>query len=110
MEFLKNILPETPVRLTDLISVRDGQIVSMALSRVENAQVALFALSASEMVSEEAYWGDTLYVVLSGELVVEKDQTRHIVSAGEMMAMPAHTGHALRADKDTKMLQITLNT
>lgn len=109
MEFLKHIPQEAPVRVEDLISVRCGQIVSMALSRVENAQVVLFALSEAEMVSEEAYWGDTLYYVVSGEIVVEKDQSRYTVSAGAMMAVPAHTGHAVQATCDTKLLQITLS-
>lgn len=110
MDFLKNILPDTPAKLEELVSIRKGQIVSMALSKVDNAQIALFAMSATELVSEETYWGDTVYYVLSGELVIGKDGLNHRLHDGEIMAVPAHSGHSLLAESDTKFMQITLNT
>lgn len=109
MEFFRNIQPETPARLEDLITVHEGQIISMALSRVENAQIILLSLAKKELITEEAYWGDTLYYVVSGELSIEKEDTRYTLTAGDVMAVSAHVGHALEAIQNTKLLQIQIN-
>ena len=109
MEFVKNMQPGVVLKLENMIEVRRGEIVSMALSSVDNAQIVLFALSAGELISEEAYFGDTMYQVLSGKVALESGGTRHQLSAGDAMAFSAHQGHALYVVDDSKLLQIILN-
>lgn len=109
MQFLKNLTENTPLRCVDLVSVKPCQIVSMALSAVDNASVTAFALAAGETISEETYPGDTLYQVLSGELHIQWETGHCAVSAGEILPIPADQLHALRAEQDTKLIQITLS-
>ena len=64
MEFLRNLPVDHPEELAGLIEIRPGRVVSMALSRSEHCQMTLLAFGDGESVSEERYFGDTLYYVL----------------------------------------------
>lgn len=109
MKYLKNV-PNTEVAaLEGLISIREGQIVSMAMSRSDQTQIVLFAIAAGELISEEIYPGDTLYYVLSGGIQIRQDQEVLLVRAGEALAVCADILHSLQALQDTKLLQITVN-
>lgn len=109
MKYLKNV-PNTEVAaLEGLISIREGQIVSMAMSRSDQTQIVLFAIAAGELISEEIYPGDTLYYVLSGGIQIRQDQEVLLVRAGEVLAVCADILHSLQALQDTKLLQITVN-
>ena len=44
MKFIKNIDHETVVKLTDLVSVQPGQVVSKTLAQNKAVSVTLFAL------------------------------------------------------------------
>ncbi len=67
MEFLRNLPVDHPEELAGLIEIRPGRVVSMALSRSEHCQMTLLAFGDGESVSEERYFGDTLYYVLEGQ-------------------------------------------
>ena len=68
MEFLRNLPVDHPEELAKLIEIRPGRVVSMALSRSERCQMTLLAFGDGESVSEERYFGDTLYYVLEGSM------------------------------------------
>ena len=67
----------------------------MALSRVGNVQMTLLAFAAGESVSEEAYFGDTKYNVLEGEMPLTMNGKTTVMRAGECVAVPAGTLHAV---------------
>ena len=65
MNSLKNV-PTEPAMLAELINAKENQVVSMALSKRDDVTISVFSFSDNEGVSEEEYFGDTLYYVLEG--------------------------------------------
>ena len=109
MKYLRN-LPEGNARpLADLISARPGQVVSMALTRQENWQMILLAVSEGESISDESYPGDTMYYILEGTMLLETAEGIRTVKEGECLAVPADTLHAIRGEGAFKVLQVMLS-
>ena len=69
MDSLKNV-PTEPALLTELINAKKNQVVSMALSKRDDVTVSVFSFSDNEGISEEEYFGDTLYYVLEGKMSI----------------------------------------
>lgn len=69
MDFLRNLPTQQPQQLTQLIQIQPGRVVSMAMSRQEHCQMTLLAFGDGESISEECYFGDTLYYILEGALL-----------------------------------------
>lgn len=107
MKFLKNI-PELPAALKELIPVQPGQIISMALSKKEDVSITLFGVAEGESISKEAYGADTLYYILEGEMPLSMNSVEYVLKAGECIAVPSGTLHAIGGQSAFKMLQITL--
>ncbi|MCF0123163.1 MAG: cupin domain-containing protein [Ruminiclostridium sp.] len=108
MDYLKNLPIVCPEKLENLIDIHPGRVVSMALSREENCQMTVLAFGEGEGVSEEEYYGDTLYYVLDGEMSLTLSGQVHVLCAGYCMAVPANVRHAIGGTKAFKLLQITL--
>ena len=69
MDFLRNLPTQQPQQLTQLIQIQPGRVVSMAMSRQEHCQMTLLAFGDGESISEECYFGDTLYYILEGRFM-----------------------------------------
>lgn len=108
MDTLRNLPLETPQPLADLIAIQPGSVVSMALSRSDHYQMTLLAFAEGEGVSEERYFGDTLYLVLEGAMTLRQQGTRHTLQSGDSLLIPADTSHAIGGAGPFKILQITL--
>ena len=109
MASLRNLPNESPVQLASLITLKKNQIVSMALSKSEHLQMSIFAFADQETVSEEEYFGDTMYLVLEGETHISKNGKEYLLKAGDTFMVPAHTLHAIGGKSAFKLLQITVN-
>ena len=109
MEFLRNLPTDDPAALAGLIDIRPARVVSMALTRSEHCQMTLLAFGDGESVSEECYFGDTLYYILEGVLFVSAGEDSRCLQTGDCLAVPAHTPHAVVAPDGCKLLQITLS-
>lgn len=84
-------LPTDEARpIAGLIESRQGQVSSMALASGGAVDFMLMAFSAGESVSEEEYFGDTLYQVVEGMADVVLPDRRVAVAAGEAFMVPAH--------------------
>lgn len=108
MEHLKNLPSDQVAALAQMVTIQPGRVVSMALSRNEHCQMTLLAFADGESVSEECYFGDTLYYVLEGEMPLQMGDRVYPLRAGDCMAVPAHTLHAVGGSLPFKLLQITL--
>ena len=108
MEFLRNLPVDHPEELAKLIEIRPGRVVSMALSRSEHCQMTLLAFGDGESVSEERYFGDTLYYVLEGSMPLRTEMGERILAAGQCLAMPTGVSHAIGGAGPFKLLQITV--
>lgn len=109
MTFLRNLPTQQPESLAQLIQIQPDRVVSMAMSRSPHCQMTLLAFGDGESVSEECYFGDTLYYVVEGSLSVSTADTVHVLQPGSCLAVPAQTPHAVSAPNGCKLLQITLS-
>lgn len=109
MDFLKNIPIDIPLNPASGIEAKPGQIVSMSLTKSEHVQITIFAFPDNEGISEESYFGDTMYYVLEGEMPLSRGSDNIIIKQGECLAVPANTLHAIGGQKSFKLLQITIN-
>lgn len=106
---LRNLPTDCAKALGSLIDARPGQISSMALSRDSAVDMTLLSFGAGESVSEEVYFGDTLYYVVEGSACVVLPKRRVAVAAGEVLMVPARVEHAVEGEGGPfKLLQITL--
>lgn len=109
MASLRNLPTESPAQMASLIESKKNQVVSMALSKSEHLQMSLFAFADNETVSEEEYFGDTMYLVIEGETEVNQGGKVHHLKTGDTFMVPAHTLHEIGGTGSFKLLQITLN-
>lgn len=109
MDFMRNLPTQQPEPLAQLIPTQHGRVVSMAMSQSEHCKMTLLAFGDGESVSEECYFGDTLYYVLEGSLSVCMEAGSHRLAPGDCLAVPAQTPHAISAPDGCKLLQITLS-
>ena len=108
MEVLRNLPTGEPEQLAGLIAVQPGRVVSMAMSRSQRCQMTLLAFGDGESVSEERYFGDTLYYVLEGSMPLRMESGERTLTAGQCLAVPAGVSHAVGGGGSFKLLQITL--
>ena len=95
MDILRNLPVQQPAALSELISIQPGRVVSMALSRSEHCQMTLLAFGDGESISEERYFGDTVYYVLEGDMPLRLEGHEVRLGAGDCLAVPAQTTHAI---------------
>ena len=91
-------------RVVDLVSYQAGAVVSRIVVKRETGNVTLFAFDTGQELSEHTAPYDALVQVLDGEAEITVAGRPYRVRAGEMMLMPAHQPHALKAVARFKML------
>lgn len=104
MKFIKNIDHETVVKLTDLVSVQPGQVVSKTLAQNKAVSVTLFAFDQGEEIGTHDSTGDAMVTVLEGACRFTVGGTPHLVKAGETLVMPAGVPHAVYGEEAFKWL------
>jgi quercetin dioxygenase-like cupin family protein len=88
----------------DLVAYQDGAIVSRTLFKNENGSVTLFAVDASQAISEHTVPYQALALVIDGEAEIRVGGEKNRVGAGGLVMMPANVPHALFAPTRFKML------
>lgn len=95
-------------QLIDLVDYQSGSIVSREIIKKKTGTVTLFAFDKGQGLSEHTAPFDALAYLLDGEAqVIISGKPLHL-KAGEVVIMPAHKPHALRAIEKFKMLLIML--
>ncbi len=102
--FIKNIEHEKVVKLTDLVSVQPGQVVSKTLAQNRAVSVTLFAFDKGEEISTHDSSGDAMVTVLEGTGRFTVGGVPHLVQAGETLVMPAKVPHAVYAEEAFKWI------
>ena len=108
MQFIKNIDHETVLKLTDLVSVQPGQVVSKTLAQNKAVSVTLFAFDKGEEISTHESGGDAFVTCLDGVGRLTIDGAPHEIRAGESIVMPARRPHAVYAVERFKMLLVVV--
>jgi Uncharacterized conserved protein, contains double-stranded beta-helix domain len=103
-KLIKNMEHETVLKLSEEVVVAKNQIVSKTLAQNAHVSITLFAFDKDEEISTHDSDGDAMVSVLEGTGEFTVDGTKHIVSAGETLIMPAQKPHAVYAISAFKML------
>lgn len=86
------------------IEYADGAIVSKTLIDKKAGTLTLFAFDAGQGLSEHTAPFDAVVQVLDGEAELTIGGALVRAAAGQLVIMPAHVPHALRAVQRFKML------
>jgi quercetin dioxygenase-like cupin family protein len=92
--------------LKELAAYQDHSIVSREIIKKPAGTVTVFAFDEGEGLSEHTAPFDALVQILEGTAEVFIDAVTHTLKAGEMIIMPAHRPHALKAVSRFKMLLV----
>jgi len=96
------------MRLIDLINYQEGSVVSREIISKKTGMVTVFAFDEGQGLSEHTAPFDALVYCLDGEVEVTISRNPIRLKEGEMVIMPAHEPHSLKALKKFKMLLIMI--
>ena len=103
-------LGNQPVELASLVAYQQGSIVSRTLADTPAATMTLFAFDAGQALSEHTTPFDAMLTVLDGTAEVTIAGKPHLLSAGQMIVMPADRPHAVSAPRRFKMLLVMIRS
>ena len=89
-------------KLTALVNVMPGQIVSRTLAQNKAVSITLFAFDKGTEISTHESTGDAMVQVLEGTGCFTVDGKEYLVHPGEVLVMPANVPHAVAAPEAFK--------
>lgn len=87
---------------------QSGAVVSKEILKTAGGTVTIFAFDVGQGLSEHTAPFSVLAQILDGEAQISIEQTPHIVTEGQMIELPAHKPHSLKALKRFKMLLVMM--
>lgn len=97
-----------PFSLADTVSYADGSVVSKTLLKKDVGNITLFSFDSGQGLTEHTSPFDAVVYIMDGEAEITIGGKAQIVTAGEMIIMPANISHGLQAIKRFKMLLIMI--
>ncbi len=101
-------LISTISKVKDIIDYQDGSVVSRTIIKKPTGTVTFFAFDKGEGLSEHTAPFDAIVSILEGEADIIIEGKSFVLHEGEMIIMPAHKPHALKALERFKMLLIMI--
>lgn len=101
---LKNIEKAKALKLADLVSYQEGQVVSKTLVQNASVSLTLFAFAEGEEISTHASHGDAMVFVIDGFAEITVGEEKFTLAAGETIVMPAEVPHAVYAPQKMKFM------
>lgn len=98
------------VALADLAAYQKGSVVSREIIKQNTGTVSVFAFDKGEGLSEHTAPFDALVYILDGQAEIPIAGKPHTVKKGQMIIMPAHKPHSLKAVKRFKMLLVLIRS
>ena len=99
-----------PLGLEGLVTYQKHSVVSKQLLNKKTGTLTLFAFDKGEGLSEHTAPYDASVLILDGKATVMIGGKSHKLKKGEMIIMPAHVPHALKAVEPFKMLLIMIRS
>lgn len=96
--------------LRDLTDYQEGAVVSKEILKKETGSVTLFAFEKGQGLSEHTAPFDALVSILDGNAEITIDGVVYQVKTGEIIIMPAHKPHALKALERFKMMLVMIRS
>jgi len=100
----KSVKKAKVMKIESLVDYQEGAVVSRTLVDKKAGTITVFAFDEGQGLSEHVAPYDALVTLLDGEAEVVISGKTLQVNAGEMVILPAHALHALKAAKKFKML------
>lgn len=100
--------PSGPRKLSDMIAVQEGSVVSRVLAKKKSGNVTLFSFGKGEGLSEHTSPFEALVYGVEGTGRIEIAGQPFDLAPGEILTLPASVPHAIFAVDDFKMLLIML--
>jgi quercetin dioxygenase-like cupin family protein len=96
--------------LADLVDYQPGAVVSREILSRATGTVTVFAFDEGQGLSEHTAPFDALVHVIDGQAEITISGESRTVAAGEIILMPAHRPHALKAARRFKMMLIMIRS
>jgi quercetin dioxygenase-like cupin family protein len=96
--------------LAQIVDYQSGAVVSREILSKPTGTVTLFAFDQGQGLSEHTAPFDALVQVIDGEAEITISGEHRVVSAGEIIMMPANRPHALKALRRFKMMLIMIRS
>lgn len=93
-----------PHQLAELVAYAPGAVVSREIVNKGKGTLTVFAFDEGQGISEHSAPFDAIVQVLDGESDWTIGDKKVKCSAGELLIMPANIPHAVKANKEFKML------
>jgi quercetin dioxygenase-like cupin family protein len=90
--------------LVDMVDYQKNAVVSKTIIEKETGTVTLFAFDQGQGLSEHTAPFDALVQVLDGEVEIKISGNPFHLKQGEIIIMPAHKPHSLKAVTQFRML------
>jgi quercetin dioxygenase-like cupin family protein len=97
-------------RLVNMVDYQSGSVVSRTLIDKPSGTVTLFSFADGQGLSEHTAPFDALVYVMDGEARITISGKDYTLAGGEMIIMPAHKTHALKATKQFKMALVMIKS
>jgi quercetin dioxygenase-like cupin family protein len=94
----------------DLVGYQAGSVVSRTIVDKSTGTLTLFAFDEGQGLSEHTAPFNALVYLLDGEAEVTLSGKSSDLKEGQMIIMPAHEPHALRAIKRFKMMLVMIKS
>ena len=101
---MKNIECSKILKLNDLISYQEGQVISRTIAQTPSANITLFSLDKGEGISTHVTSGDAMVQILDGTAEITIGNNVFTIKAGETIIMPSDIPHGLEARERFQML------
>jgi quercetin dioxygenase-like cupin family protein len=106
----KESLMARAIDLAGLVSYQEGSVVSRTLLDKKAGTITVFAFADGEGLSEHTAPFDAFVHIVDGAAEINVDGVTHTVHGGEMIIMPAHKPHSLKAAQRFKMLLVMIRS
>lgn len=106
--YIKNIEHEKVLKLTEMVEILPGQVVSKTLAQNSAVSITMFAFYKGEEIGTHDSSGDAMVTVLEGTGLFTIDGKEYTVNAGESIVMPAKKPHSVFAKESFKMLLVVV--
>ena len=110
MDKLSEIGKGKPFNLADSVTYGIGSVVSKTLLKKDSGNITLFSFDKGQGLSEHTAPFDAVVHILDGQAEISIGGEPRMVSAGQMLIMPANIPHALQANERFKMLLIMIRS
>ena len=104
----KETIKSKAIHLMDHVKYSEGSVVSRTLIDKKAGTITLFAFDEGQGLSEHTAPFDAVIHILDGEAELKIGGKPVKAGAGQMVIMPAHVPHSVKAVKKFKMLLIMI--